>query len=83
MTEIQAIAVDDRGSGRPLLLLHGGGGPRSVLPFAERLTAARDLRTITPTHPGFSDTPRPEALRTPPTSPASTPRSWTSATSTT
>jgi len=50
----------DHGSGRPVLLLHGGGGPVSVAAFAA--TLAEHARVITPTHPGFQDTPRPDAL---------------------
>lgn len=59
------VTIDNRGEGRALLLLHGGVGPWSVIPFAERLAAAGGIRTITPTHPGFSGTARPERLRTP------------------
>jgi pimeloyl-ACP methyl ester carboxylesterase len=56
------LSVDDRGHGRPFLLLHGGAGPQSALPFAERLAAAEDVRVITPTHPGFRGTTRPAGL---------------------
>src|SRR4051812_3912336 len=52
----------DQGSGRRFLLLHGGGGPLSVAAFAERLATGN--RVITPTHPGFGGTERPDALRT-------------------
>src|SRR6185312_12610123 len=54
----------DQGSGRALLLLHGGGGPQTVTPFAERLASVQPARVITPTHPGFAGTPRPEWLTT-------------------
>jgi pimeloyl-ACP methyl ester carboxylesterase len=54
----------DQGSGRAVLLLHGGGGPLTVTPFAERLAAARPARVIAPTHPGFAGTPRPESITT-------------------
>ncbi|HEY8815905.1 MAG TPA: alpha/beta hydrolase, partial [Candidatus Dormibacteraeota bacterium] len=47
-----------------MLLLHGGGGPQTVLPFAERLASVRPARVITPTHPGFAGTPRPDSLTT-------------------
>lgn len=50
------------GHGRPVLLLHGGGGPLTVTPWARRLAAERPVRVITPTHPGFVGTPRPDAL---------------------
>ena len=55
----------DRGTGRPLLLLHGGAGPRSVIPFADRLVEAGGTRVIVPTHPGFSGTERPATMQTP------------------
>ena len=29
------VTIDDRGEGRPFLLLHGGGGPQTVAGFAE------------------------------------------------
>lgn len=53
------------GAGRPVLVLHGGGGPMTVLPWAAGLAAAQNADVIVPVHPGFNDTPRPEALRTP------------------
>jgi pimeloyl-ACP methyl ester carboxylesterase len=56
------VSVAEYGSGQPFLLLHGGAGPQSVAGFAERFTAAHDVRVLVPTHPGFGGTPRPEAL---------------------
>jgi len=56
------ITVDDRGEGRPFLLLHGGGGPQTVAGFADLLAAQGTARVITPTHPGFGGTPRPDGL---------------------
>jgi pimeloyl-ACP methyl ester carboxylesterase len=56
-----SITVTDQGQGRPLLLLHGGGGPLTVAGFAA-LAAQSGLRVITPIHPGFGGTPRPEGL---------------------
>jgi pimeloyl-ACP methyl ester carboxylesterase len=56
------LAVAEYGSGRPFLLLHGGAGQQSVAGFAELLATTRQVRVITPTHPGFAGTPRPEAL---------------------
>jgi pimeloyl-ACP methyl ester carboxylesterase len=44
------------------LLLHGGGGP--VTGFGELLAAERPARVISPYHPGFGGSPRPEALTT-------------------
>ena len=56
------LTVDDRGDGRPFLLLHGGGGPQTVAGFAELLATKEPARVITPTHPGFDGTPRPDGL---------------------
>lgn len=60
------LTVDERGEGRPLLLLHGGAGPLSVANLAEALAAQDGIRVLTPTHPGFEGTPRPAALDTVP-----------------
>src|SRR6202158_6373315 len=56
------VSVTDKGEGRPFLLLHGGGGPMTVNGFADLLAAQRPARVITPTHPGFGGTPRPDSL---------------------
>ncbi len=58
------LTVDERGEGQPFLVLHGGAGIRSVSGFAAALaeTGGGSARVITPTHPGFEGTPRPEAL---------------------
>ncbi|MFI9101815.1 alpha/beta fold hydrolase [Streptomyces fildesensis] len=58
------VSVAEHGSGQPFLLLHGGAGPQSVTEFAEKFAAAHDVRVLTPTHPGFGGTARPEALAT-------------------
>jgi pimeloyl-ACP methyl ester carboxylesterase len=42
--------------------LHGGAGPQSALPFAERFAASNNVRVVTPTHPGFGGTARPAGL---------------------
>ena len=62
---VQTIALQDidlqvvrRGTGVPLLLLHGGDGPQSHLPFFQRLTEQFDV--IAPTHPGFASSPIPQ-----------------------
>ena len=57
------VTVTERGSGRPILLLHGGAGPFSVAGFAE-LLSAEPARVLTPVHPGFDGTPRPAELTT-------------------
>jgi pimeloyl-ACP methyl ester carboxylesterase len=56
------VALGDRGEGRPFLLLHGGGGPLTVTGFADLLASERPARVITPTHPGFAGTLRPDSL---------------------
>jgi pimeloyl-ACP methyl ester carboxylesterase len=58
------ITFDDRGAGRPVLLLHGGGGPLTVSGFADLLATTGSVHVISPTHPGFGGTPRPESLTT-------------------
>lgn len=58
------VAVSARGSGAPMLLLHGGAGPASVAPFADLLAERTGARVILPTHPGFGGTPRPATLAT-------------------
>jgi pimeloyl-ACP methyl ester carboxylesterase len=52
------IRFDECGnSGRPILILHGGGGPQTVAGIAVGLDKAH---TLVPTHPGFEGEPRPE-----------------------
>jgi pimeloyl-ACP methyl ester carboxylesterase len=58
------VTVSERGAGHTFLLLHGGAGPISVARFADLLGATHAARVITPTHPGFGGTARPDALRT-------------------
>jgi pimeloyl-ACP methyl ester carboxylesterase len=58
------ISYSERGSGRPVVVLHGGAGPISVVPWAELLARTHPVRVITPTHPGFMGTPRPDRLAT-------------------
>ena len=57
-----APVVDDRGTGRPVMVLHGGGGPMSVLGLSATLAAGN--RVLAPTIPGFEGTPRPDDCRT-------------------
>jgi pimeloyl-ACP methyl ester carboxylesterase len=59
------LTVDQYGTGRPILLLHGGAGPISVAGFARLLAERAPVRVITPTHPGFGGTPRPDWLDRP------------------
>ncbi|WP_249998408.1 alpha/beta fold hydrolase [Actinoplanes sp. M2I2] len=58
------LTVTERGQGHPVLLLHGGGGPRTVEPWADRFAAAEHAHAhvFTPVHPGFNATPRPASL---------------------
>ena len=52
------ITVDQQGWGRPVLLLHGGGGPPSMGALPSALS--ENFEVIAPVHPGFAGTPRPE-----------------------
>ena len=56
------VTVTERGQGRPYLLLHGGAGPQSVDSFAALLAGTGQARVLTPLHPGFGGTPRPDRL---------------------
>ena len=58
--DLSALLVDDVGTGRPMLLLHGGGGPATVRDLG--LALAAEARVLTPTHPGFGGTGRPAEL---------------------
>jgi len=58
------LTVDDRGTGRAILLLHGGAGPVSVARLADLLATTHGARVLTPTHPGFLGAPRPAELTT-------------------
>jgi pimeloyl-ACP methyl ester carboxylesterase len=59
------VSYHDRGADdRTYLLLHGGAGPQSVAGFGDRLAQSGAGRVITPAHPGFDDTPRPDGLST-------------------
>jgi len=59
--EALPIAFEDRGRGRPYLILHGGAGPASMARFAAALAGTG--RAIVPTHPGFAGEPRPDWFR--------------------
>src|SRR6266540_3011939 len=59
-----AVHFVEHGSGRDVLLLHGGGGPQTVEDFGVLLAESLDAHVVVPTHPGFAGTPRPERLRT-------------------
>ncbi|MEU3465713.1 alpha/beta hydrolase [Streptomyces sp. NPDC006733] len=55
-----SLSLSEAGSGRPCLILHGGGGPATVAGLAAQLS--HSLHTITPTHPGWNGAPRPAWL---------------------
>src|ERR1700688_992741 len=54
------ITLTEAGTGRPVLILHGGGGPFTVAGLANHL--AETMHTIIPTHPGWNGAARPEWL---------------------
>ena len=58
------VMVEERGAGQPFLVLHGGAGPQSVAGFAQLLAEEGNCLVITPTHPGFGGTSRPDELNT-------------------
>src|SRR5215472_1042547 len=58
LTDGLTMRFDERANnGRPILILHGGGGPQTVASIAAGLDKAH---TLVPTHPGFAGEPRPE-----------------------
>lgn len=56
------VTVTERGEGRPYLMLHGGAGLQSVDSYAALLAGSEPARVLTPLHPGFGGTPRPDGL---------------------
>ncbi|MFE7858917.1 alpha/beta fold hydrolase [Streptomyces sp. NPDC057403] len=46
-------------NGRPVLVLHGGGGPATVAGLARHFSSA-GAPTLAPVHPGWDGTPRPD-----------------------
>lgn len=54
------LACRQFGSGPPLLVLHGGGGPTPNAAYLHAL--ARHFQIIAPTHPGFYGSPRPPQI---------------------
>ncbi|GAA3141768.1 alpha/beta fold hydrolase [Streptomyces echinatus] len=44
---------------RPVLVLHGGGGPATVAGLAQHFSSA-EAPTLAPVHPGWDGTPRPD-----------------------
>ncbi len=56
------VQLTQQGKGRPILLLHGGGGPGSVQPWGELIALTKPASVLMPTHPGLAGTHRPDAL---------------------
>jgi pimeloyl-ACP methyl ester carboxylesterase len=54
------ISIEEVVPNRVALVLHGGGGPKTVALLAAHL--AKQLPTVTPTHPGWEGKPRPDDL---------------------
>ncbi|MPY34257.1 alpha/beta hydrolase [Streptomyces adustus] len=55
-----SLTLSEAGAGRPVLILHGGGGPATVAGLAQHLS--RIAHTLTPVHPGWDGTHRPAWL---------------------
>lgn len=55
-----ALRLTEGGTGRPVLVLHGGGGLPTVIGIAAHL--AERAHVLAPTHPGWDGTPRPDRL---------------------
>ena len=53
-----SLTLSEAGQGRPVLVLHGGAGPISVASISQHV--AERAHAITPTHPGWNATPRPD-----------------------
>lgn len=58
------LTVEERGDGQPFVVLHGGAGPQSMAAFSQLLAERDHNRVLTPIHPGFGGTPRPDGLTT-------------------
>ncbi|MGN8048833.1 alpha/beta fold hydrolase [Curtobacterium sp. 22159] len=54
------VAVLGDPTARTALVLHGGGGPRTVAPITTHLGAT--MHALAPTHPGWEGTPRPGSI---------------------
>ena len=54
------LKLDEQGSGEPMLVLHGGGGPVTIAGLVAHL--AQNGHVLVPTHPGWNGTRRPEWL---------------------
>src|SRR6201989_2894882 len=54
------VTLTEAGTGRTALVLHGGGGPATMQGVAAHLSGA--MHVLTPVHPGWDGTGRPEWL---------------------
>jgi pimeloyl-ACP methyl ester carboxylesterase len=54
------LKIEELGKGRPVLVLHGGGGPATVVGLAAHL--AERNHVLLPTHPGWNGIARPDWL---------------------
>jgi pimeloyl-ACP methyl ester carboxylesterase len=54
------LTMTEDGTGRTALVLHGGGGPFTVAAISAHL--AQNMQVLTPTHPGWSGTQRPDRV---------------------
>ncbi|MFZ6733535.1 alpha/beta fold hydrolase [Undibacterium sp. Ji42W] len=57
-----SITYAQAGQGRPVLILHGGGGTVTVAGIARHVSAS--ALSILPTHPGWNGTARPDDIQT-------------------
>jgi pimeloyl-ACP methyl ester carboxylesterase len=58
-----SLTIDEYGEnteGTAVLMLHGGAGPRTMAGFAAAMS--EHVYVISPTHPGFDGTPRPDQV---------------------
>ncbi|MCQ9178114.1 alpha/beta fold hydrolase [Streptomyces sp. IBSBF 2953] len=62
MTPQLTLTASGPVAGRPVLVLHGGGGPFTVAPIAEHFAAT--AHALLATHPGWNGTPRAAGLTT-------------------
>ncbi len=53
----------EKGEGRPIMILHGGGGPELMLDMMGALS--KNFHVIVPTHPGFNGEDEPDWLERP------------------
>ncbi|MGQ4465753.1 alpha/beta hydrolase, partial [Streptomyces violaceoruber] len=57
---LPALRAGSPAAARTALVLHGGGGPRTVAPLVGHLAAT--MHAFAPTHPGWEGTTRPDSI---------------------